>query len=205
MKTYFTSDTHFNHTNIAGPKVSVWNSGYRIFDSVEEMNETLINNWNSKIKSDDVVYHLGDVGFATAELLKPILRRLNGKIYLCRGNHEKAALTDGNNSRFEAVWDTRMIYVNGQQIWLSHYAHRVWDRSHDGAWHLYGHSHGSLPDDPESLSFDIGVDCHNYFPLEFEEVAAIMSQKTYKPVDHHDRTGNKRIKRTEKTFTSRSF
>lgn len=183
MNYFFTSDTHFNHANIAGPKCSTWSSGYRNFDSVQEMNETLIKNWNDKVKKDDVVYHLGDVGFATAELLRPILLRLNGHKYLCIGNHEKAAL--GNRDQFLQITDVRFAKVGNQLIWLSHYAHRVWDRSHHGVWHLYGHSHGSLPDDPNSMSFDVGVDCHNYSPLSFDEVAAIMTKKTFKPIDHH--------------------
>ena len=62
---------------------------------------------------------------------------------------------------------------------------KVWDKSHHGAWHLYGHSHGSLPDDPNSLSFDIGCNIHDYYPLEFEDVRKIMSTKTFKPIDHH--------------------
>jgi calcineurin-like phosphoesterase family protein len=62
---------------------------------------------------------------------------------------------------------------------------RVWNKSHHGAWHLYGHSHGTLPDDPNALSFDCGVDCHNYTPISFEQVEAIMAKKTFKPIDHH--------------------
>ena len=62
---------------------------------------------------------------------------------------------------------------------------RVWNKSHHGAWQLYGHSHGSLPDDPNALSFDVGCMLFDYEPLEFEDVKKIMSNKNYKPVDHH--------------------
>jgi len=62
---------------------------------------------------------------------------------------------------------------------------RVWNKSHHGAWHLYGHSHGTLPDDKNSLSFDVGVDCHNFTPINFEQVSAIMKKKNFKPIDHH--------------------
>jgi hypothetical protein len=62
---------------------------------------------------------------------------------------------------------------------------RTWNKSHRGSWHLYGHSHGTLPDDPHSMSFDVGVDCHNYRPLSFEQVKAVMSKKLFKPIDHH--------------------
>ncbi len=62
---------------------------------------------------------------------------------------------------------------------LFHYAMRVWNASHHGSWHLYGHSHGTLPDDITSLSFDIGVDSQHYKPLSYDEVKAIMSQKEW--------------------------
>ncbi len=45
------------------------------------------------------------------------------------------------------------ISVHGQPIVICHYAMRVWNRSHHGAWHLYGHSHGNLPDTPTSRRY----------------------------------------------------
>ena len=67
MNIWFTSDTHFNHTNIAGPKVSSWKSGYRDFGSVQEMNAALIKNINDCVKEDDILYHLGDWSFGGAQ------------------------------------------------------------------------------------------------------------------------------------------
>ena len=64
---------------------------------------------------------------------------------------------------------------------LLHYAMKIWRSSFRGTWHLYGHSHGSLPDDPNSLSFDVGVDCHDYYPISYKEVKAIMAKKTWTP------------------------
>jgi calcineurin-like phosphoesterase family protein len=66
-------------------------------------------------------------------------------------------------------------------IVLFHYALREWNASHWGSYHLYGHSHGTLPDIDTSLSFDIGVDCHNFYPLSYEEVKAIMKKKNWQP------------------------
>ncbi len=74
-----------------------------------------------------------------------------------------------------------------QDIVMLHYSMRVWNKSHHGSWHLYGHSHGTLPDDPNSLSIDVGVDCHNYQPISYDEIKSIMSKKEFKPVDHHGR------------------
>jgi len=70
---------------------------------------------------------------------------------------------------------------------LCHYAMRVWDRCHHGAWHLFGHSHGSLADDPHSLSWDVGIDANGFSPLSVPEIAAIMGRKSFRPTDHHGR------------------
>lgn len=111
-----------------------------------------------------------------------LLKNLNGAIYYIRGNHDKF---NSKISYFEWIKDFAEIKVNDQKITLCHYAMRVWNCSHHGAWHLYGHSHGSLPDDPNSLSFDVGVDCWDFKPISFEQVKERMKQKTFKPIDHH--------------------
>lgn len=178
-KIYFTSDHHFGHKNII--KFSE-----RPFKDVNEMDEILIQKWNEKVNPEDEVYHLGDVGLTSSGKLRKILDRLNGKIYLINGNHEKSA--QDCHTRFEWIKDYYELVVKddeferGEQlIVLSHYAMRVWNASHWGAYHLYGHTHGTLSDDPTSRSFDIGVDCHNFYPLSYEEVKAIMKTKSWKP------------------------
>ena len=60
---------------------------------------------------------------------------------------------------------------------LCHYAMRVWNRAHHGAWHLYGHSHGKLPEAPTSLSMDVGVDTHDFRPWHFDEINLVMTEK----------------------------
>lgn len=168
MNIFFTSDTHFGHANI----IRYCN---RPFKDVTEMNETIISNWNNKVKANDIVYHLGDFCFGSSHDAVNIINRLNGSIHLIKGNHEKAALNIKN--RFASIRDVDTFKIDKYEIFMSHYAHRVWNKSHRGTWHLYGHSHGTLPDDPRSLSFDIGVDCHNFQVLSFEEVKQIMLHK----------------------------
>jgi len=178
-KIYFTSDHHFGHKNII--KFSE-----RPFRDVEEMDEMLIQKWNEKVMPQDEVYHLGDVGLCSSGKLRKILDRLHGKIYLINGNHEKSA--QACDSRFEWIKDYFELVVpdeefkrGEQMIVLFHYAIREWNASHWGTYHLYGHSHGTLPDNPKSLSFDIGVDCHDYYPLSYEEVKSIMKTKEWVP------------------------
>jgi calcineurin-like phosphoesterase family protein len=169
---WFTADHHFGHKGILKHRSR--------FSSLVEMHHTLVEAWNSRVKRGDTVYHLGD--FLWKEPFD--YRCLNGDVVLIIGNHDKRQKVPF------PVHNTLQVKVNGQKIWLSHYAHRIWPSSHHGSWHLYGHSHGSLPDDPNALSMDVGVDCHPEFaPFGMEEIQGHMSHKTYRPVDHHGSTG----------------
>jgi len=78
---WFTSDTHFGHKNIL-----VYQKADRPFDSVEEMNEALISNWNYCVAPKDTVYHLGDFCFGKKNI--DIAGRLNGNKRLIMGNHD---------------------------------------------------------------------------------------------------------------------
>ncbi|MEA1848862.1 metallophosphoesterase family protein [Chryseobacterium sp. MHB01] len=176
---FFTADHHFGHANII--KFSE-----RPFESLEHMNEELIKRWNEKIGKDDTVYHLGDFSLGKPDFTKEILDRLNGNIHLIKGNHEGAALT--YPKRFASIRDYHELRIdeadnsNGKQkIILFHYSLRTWNGSHRGVWQLYGHSHGTLPDDEMTLSFDVGVDCHNFYPVSYEEVKEIMNKKKWTP------------------------
>ena len=176
---FITSDTHFDHTNII-------RYAKRPYKDVEEMNEALIRNWNAKVGPNDLIYHLGDFCFSNRG--KYFLSRLNGKKHLILGNHDKQVhIANG----WESIqhYDEVYCHVAGkkQMFVLCHYAMRVWNKSHYGSWMLYGHSHGSLPDDKTLLSFDVGVDCHKYMPLHVDEIERIMRKKNNQPVDHHGR------------------
>lgn len=176
---WFTGDHHFGHKNVI-------EYSNRPFKTTEEMDEYMISKWNESISRDDEVYHLGDIGLCSPGRLKEILGRLNGSIFLIRGNHEKSA--EACKSRFEWIKDyfeltvhDEEAYNNKRLIVLFHYSMRLWNASHYGSWHLYGHSHGQLTDDSNSLSFDVGVDVHNFKPFSYNEVKAIMKNKTWKP------------------------
>jgi calcineurin-like phosphoesterase family protein len=174
---FFTSDTHFHHK-------AILKYTSRPFQDIEDMNEQLISRWNAKIHKDDTVIHTGDFSFGTVEEALQIFARLNGKIYLAKGNHDSSEKL--KKIPFEAVGDVLQFRYNGKGFFASHFAHRVWEDSHYHTYHIYGHSHGSLPDDPNSLSMDVGIDCHpNCEPFSFEEVREKMKAKNFIPVDHH--------------------
>jgi len=176
---WFTSDHHFGHKNII--KYSE-----RPFDSVDEMNAEMIKRWNEKVGPDDHVYHLGDFALTSPGKLRKIREQLHGKIFLITGNHESTALDckdcfDWIKDYYELTVNDADAHRGKRFIVLFHYAMRVWNAGHHGTWHLYGHSHGNLPDDESSRSFDVGVDCHNFYPLSYQEVKDIMAQKKWVP------------------------
>jgi calcineurin-like phosphoesterase family protein len=148
------------------------------------MNEVLIERWNEKIAKDDPVYHLGDFALMPPGKLRRLRERLNGKIHLITGNHEDDALRcpecfEWIKDYYELTVEDADAHKGQRFIVLFHYAMRVWNASHYGTWHLYGHSHGSLPDDITSLSFDVGVDCHNFYPLSYNDIKQIMAKKQW--------------------------
>lgn len=171
---WFTSDTHFGHKKMLE---------FRPFETVEEMDDNLIYNWNSRVDKSDRVYHLGDFSFHTREETAKILDRLNGMIHLIKGNHDK--MLDRFKDRFVSYQDYKTVRVGDQRLVLFHYALKTWDMAHHGSWALYGHSHGNLEDDPNAMSMDVGVDPNGLSPVSFWEVQEHMSKKEFRPVDHH--------------------
>jgi calcineurin-like phosphoesterase family protein len=167
---FFASDTHFGHANII--KYS-----NRPFANTKEMDEALITNWNSRVKPTDDIYHLGDFCFGSTAYADYILKQLNGNKFFIFGNHDKA-IRDEAAANFKWLRHYYELKEDKQTIVLCHYAMRVWNKSHHGSYMLYGHSHGKLEATPWGKSMDVGVDCHNYFPISLEEVTAIMDKRT---------------------------
>lgn len=176
---FFTSDSHFGHANV----IKYCN---RPFSDVDEMDEILIKNWNSVVGPQDTVYHLGDFCMGGRKP-QEYLCQLNGKMFLIPGNHDKVTRFVGQYTKHGEVNilpELVRVSLNGQYMTLCHYAMRVWDKSHYGAWNLHGHSHGALS--PQGMQHDVGVDVNNYAPISIELLQMIMSTKTFTKVDHHE-------------------
>jgi calcineurin-like phosphoesterase family protein len=174
MEWFLTGDTHFHHANII-------QYCSRPYHNVTEMNEALIENWNSVVKPNSSVIHCGDFAFANkTEQVTSILKKLNGNIHLIIGNHDRGHVTAA--SGFESVSNIRVFKINEIEITACHYAMRVWNKSHHGTYHCYGHSHGALPEDPYSRSDDVGVDANNFTPIHLEEFIKRMNKKKFTPV-----------------------
>ena len=177
--TFFTSDTHFNHANI----IKFCN---RPFKDVEQMNESMIANWNRVVGMDDTVFHLGDFCLGGAAEWTKVLDRLNGKIYLILGNHDLKNLRQGFIGRFEHVAMQMHITVGKQRIYLCHYPFLCFEGGYREVWQLFGHVHtreNNTGLDAERLQYlyptqyDVGVDNNDFTPVSFEQVNKIIKKQ----------------------------
>ena len=185
---FYTSDLHLDHANMLKFEPEA-----RPFANVDEMNETLIQNWNAKVKPGDEVYILGDFCFdTTGKRANNFLRRLNGMKFLVKGNHDAFL----NGKEFDPsllVWVKAYHelddYVNGEKVHvcLFHYPIAVWNRKHHGAYHLYGHVHSNKSDGSHhpldwnlgDHAFNVGVDVCDLVPMTLEELIAWNKNKKY--------------------------
>ena len=187
-KVWFSSDFHFGHTNIVGPKISNWKHGYRDFESLHEMNKTLTNTINKYVEEDDTLYFLGDFSFGGHTNIPAYRHSLVCQnIHVCRGNHDTHI--DKYKHLFLSINDVMWCKErNDRPIFMSHYSHRVWPHSHKGVIHLYGHSHNTIPTHGKSM--DVGVDVAyamfgEYRPFELDEIIKLTDKQKIDLVDHH--------------------
>ena len=124
MTTFFTADTHFGH-------LGAMKKFRRPFQTVREMNQTLITNWNKVVQPKDWVFHLGDFGVWGVLDLAEVFNLLNGTKVLIVGNHDTPE-TLGLPWRERA--ESAFVTVGGQRIWLSHHPRKVLERK--GEWDL---------------------------------------------------------------------
>lgn len=178
---WFTSDLHFGHKRIC-------ELANRPYASVEEMWLSMRDEWNARVAKGDTVYHLGDFSFLNAAATAELIRQLRGNIHFIRGNHDealaKAFRSDCIDKRRHHLRDYQEIRLDGQKVVLFHFPIAVWDGAHNGAWHLHGHSHGNYDPQDQPL-MDVGYDATGQVVISWDEVKAILSTRTYRPVDHH--------------------
>ena len=111
LQVYFVADTHFGHSKI----MIEGEQDTRPFDTIEEHDETIIDNWNKTVRPSDIIWHLGDVAMWGAPALAPI-ERLNGRKRLVLGNHDRLGFETYLNAGFERVYGG----VEAYGFWLSH-------------------------------------------------------------------------------------
>jgi calcineurin-like phosphoesterase family protein len=167
---WFSADYHIGHANI----IKYANRPYK---DVEEMDKTIMENFNNLIKKNDIIFFLGDIAFGedlTRRIL--ILMLQKAEVHFILGNHDHKyiktieALAGSINNLLD-------IEIDGQPITLCHYSMRTWNKSHFDSWQLYGHTHGRLP--PVGKQWDVGIDNNRFLPVSYETLKRIMKSRPH--------------------------
>jgi len=167
MAVFFTSDTHFGHEKV----ISYCK---RPFTTTEQMDEAIIDNWNSVVCVDDVVWHLGDFSLCKSTDIAGYFNRLHGHKYLILGNHDNKSKAYYKNLGFLDVFDYVDIFgfhlchypIEGDTDIEDRYIHKrpkVLDK-----WILSGHVHEKWR--IKGNCFNVGVDVNDFKPLSLQQV-----------------------------------
>lgn len=162
---WFTSDSHFSHESVlkfTGDDGELIRPG---FSSVEEMDELMLQNWNSVVKPGDKVYHLGDV-VMKMEAVHNILPHLNGSKRLVLGNHD-APFLQHMMKYFKKVMLWRIFKDEG--FVCSHIPLMPSQFRHKVTHNLFGHIHQNEMDDPV-MYMNVCVEKTNYTPIHMDQV-----------------------------------
>lgn len=148
---WFTGCSHFGHKAI----IKLAN---RPFESLEDMDETLVSNWNRVVREDDMVFHLGDFSWKDPEGYK---KKLNGEIIQIRGNHDR-----------DLPW-VSVPYVDlrvaKNRLILFHYPIEEWDGWFKGTKHLHCHTHSHDRLTAERR-INVTVEANDYTPVALNTI-----------------------------------
>jgi calcineurin-like phosphoesterase family protein len=185
-KLFFTSDTHFNHKNILRHCPSR-GKHLRDNDSVEQMNQWIVDMWNRVISPEDIVYHLGDVAFGPPKYAPKWVEQLNGHKHLIKGNHDTSNYMREIGHYFETIQDYKRLNIDGHKVILFHYPILRWDCQFHGSFHLYGHVHNApVPELAGTRSMDVGIDTNGMLGVYDWDFIKEKLEKIPKPLrDHH--------------------
>lgn len=162
-------------------------------DSVERMNDGIVDNINKKVKPKDRLFILGDLGWNYEENYRWYVELLRDRI-VCRhihfiwGNHDCHLKKYIHLPVLESILkesgvvdlgDLRTIRSGGRRVVLCHYPIARWDKWHKGSWNIHGHSHGLYRKDELPWQTDAGVDCWNYGPVSIQELETYFKNKGY--------------------------
>jgi calcineurin-like phosphoesterase family protein len=165
-KVYLISDTHFNHANI----IKYCN---RPFANVEEMDKTIIKNWNNIVRDKDIVYFLGDLVLSRKKSKKTreLINMLNGEIVIIKGNHDKVG------EKF------RIIEYEGYKFMLIHNPDSSLTFNFDG-WVIHGHHHGNYLDEypfinPFKKRINVSVEVLDYKPVSLDLIIKLIEKEKF--------------------------
>jgi calcineurin-like phosphoesterase family protein len=163
-KTYLTSDLHLDHERI----IKYCN---RPFKNLEDMNKTLINNWNNIISKNDTIFFLGDLALLKYNPYEYYINQLNGNKVLIKGNHDRTKNT--------VLIQNLLINYKQHTLFLTHNP----KNKHKHFWTIHGHTHNNNPDkypliNHKTKTINISTELTNYTPINLEEIIALITQTT---------------------------
>lgn len=173
---FFTADTHFGHSNV----IQYENRPFRM---VDEMDEALVENWNSRVSPEDEIYILGDFTLKGPETANALLERLQGRKYLIRGNHD-GCVNRASFHREHFLWvkDYYELQYRGRWFILCHYPLLSWNGMGRGAFQLHGHQHNRPYYNEYNrkmgvAQLDVGLDAQAMAPVSIEELLAFWEEE----------------------------
>lgn len=166
------SDTHFNHNKdfILKP---------RSFSTVEEMNEEIIERWNSIVQPNDTVYHLGDIALGEVDAAVPLIKRLNGKIKLAIGNHDTDARLKiySTFSNIEDIQFGYRIKKGKSNFLLTHYPQLTGNYDTSKTYSIHGHTHClDIFTEGYDLMFNVSCEALACTPINIDNIKILIQQ-----------------------------
>lgn len=164
---WFSSDWHLGHKNIL-------KYDPRPFPTITDHDQCILSNQRKLVSDRDDFYFLGDfcLDHGKADLY---MSALKGNLFFIKGNHDRKDMIKLYEKYGTYLGQLADVKINGQHIVLCHYRMEVWNRSHHGSWMLHGHSHHALRPSGK-LTLDLGINGHDYKPLNFDQIKGIMSK-----------------------------
>ncbi len=158
---FFTADLHLGHQRILEMYPD---RPFASEDDISKHDTLMIVQWNKMVDKRDDVYILGDLSFHNVESTRKILQTLNGRKYLCPGNHD--SVLKSLHSYFikvEQIMNLRIkktrfpALTEDLELMLCHYPLLEWPGMHHGVYHLHGHCHGKC-ETSDARRMDVGFD-----------------------------------------------
>ena len=173
---YFTSDWHFNHD-----KDFIWKK--RGYNSVEEMNDDLINKICSTLDEGDELWVLGDLVMGDIDKAAAVLSRIPYLVHFLVGNHDTLRRVNLYDSLGWVNHERAIQVTDGNwDFYLSHYPTVTMNyddvKKHHPLINLHGHTHyqNKFYDDNPYM-YNVGVDSQNGYPVSIDKIKADIKEK----------------------------
>ena len=180
---YYISDLHFGHANVI-------KFDNRPFETVEEMDRVMIENWNARVRDEDHVYIVGDLIFRSGQAPEWYLKQLKGHKHLVIGNHDHRWMKNISEEKLEKYFDDvqPMMFIvdQGNEIHLCHFPIAEWAKFHRGAYHIYGHIHNRTDEAYQFMkrydnALNAAASINNYMPVTLQEL--VMNNRIFKEMN----------------------